>query len=159
MTTVDIVAKHLPTLDEALARFAPGEGCELLDCRDAARLAKFVTTEQLDLIGLVLPQGVIAHERDKEVLDWNAENVTKQIAEDVEFAFQKSLNKRGISASLMNEVLEMWHGLLRLPFEIPEYPQYDLPMCKAMAVYLELPNEIGEKAGDEFEFSTKADGY
>lgn len=98
-STIDLVAECLPTLDEAISRSNVKDG-GVLDGRDATRLAEFVPESRFAEIGVKLDEG-----GTHTPTEWNAENVSKQLASDVEFAFQKALDKRGISASLMSGVL------------------------------------------------------
>ncbi len=150
MATIDVVQKHIPTLEEAIRRCGVNDS-KCLDGRDASRLAEFVPADQFSKIGVSLKDGVQPEEHIPT--EWTAENVSKQLTRDVAFAFSKGLDKRGISAGCMNAVLRMWHAILQPAFEVPKYAQYGLPMCKAMAVYFELPNEIGDDDGDEYEYS------
>jgi len=152
MSTVEIIQKHLPTLDEAITRFLKLDR-SILDDRDTLRLAAFLSSDQLSKLDFAVIEGEIHNP-----LEWTADNVSKELAEDVAFAFEKALNRRGISAYLMAGVLEMWHAILQPPFDLPKYRHYGLPIAKSMAVYFELDNQIGDKNGDEFEFSTEAEG-
>lgn len=147
-TSVELVAECLPSLDEAISRSKVVEA-ELLDSRDAIRLAQFVPEGRFEEIGVQLQEGM-----NHEPLEWNAENVTRQLASDVDFAFEKGLNQRGISASLMAGVLEMWQRILDPGLVLPGYAQYGLPIAKAMAVRFNLPNRIGDDHGDERQYAS-----
>jgi hypothetical protein len=80
------------------------------------------------------------------------------------FAFEKALNKRGISAGMMFHVVKMWMWVLDEHEDLVNWPddyyaQYGLPLFKAVALRYDLPNEIGDDEGDEFVYSSEADNY
>lgn len=89
-----ISSKYLPkryvkmkTLNETITKTMP------YDDRFGSRLAKFLTEEQLEKIGF-------KYDGD-EPKEWTRENILEQLKSDVEFGFEKALDQRGISASLM----------------------------------------------------------
>lgn len=70
----------------------------------------------------------------------------------VEFGFEKALDQRGISASLMFYVVLRWNQVLEEGLEnYPEenYAMYGLPLFKATAVKYGWENPIGDDNGDE----------
>lgn len=76
----------------------------------------------------------------------------KQLEEDVRFGFEKALNQRGISASLMFECVMMWNYILEEGLEDwdeDDYGFYGLPLFKATAVKYGWDNPIGEDSGRE----------
>lgn len=77
----------MKTLDEIVNNYE--EWSVFLD----DRLAQFLTQEQLEKIGFKW--------NSDEPKEWTRENILSQLKEDVEFGFEKALDKRGISASLM----------------------------------------------------------
>lgn len=125
---------------------------ETLDGRDLNRLAQFVPKERLSEIGLSLKD---------ENAEWNhkeltRENVLEQLKSDVEFGFEKALDKRGISAGLMYEVVSMWNWILEEGLEdFDNYAQYGLPLFKATAVKYGFDNPIGEDDGNEYKYSSE----
>ena len=125
---------------------------ETLDGRDLNRLAQFVPKERLAKIGMSLKD---------ESSEWNhkeltRENVLEQLKSDVEFGFEKALDKRGISAGLMYEVVSMWNWVLEEGLEdFDNYAQYGLPLFKATAVKYGFDNPIGEDDGDEYKYSSE----
>lgn len=147
-TTLELISECLPTLDEAISRSKLIEG-GTLDGRDATRLGMFVPEERLYEIGLTVAEG-----QTHTPIEWNTENVASQLASDVDFAFTKALNKRGISASLMHDVLQMWQRILVPDLDLPDYPQYGLPVIKAIALRFNLPNRIGDDRGDEQQYKS-----
>jgi hypothetical protein len=145
------VALHLPTLDEAIKRFGDAPRC--LDNRDATRLAAWLPTSRWREIGLTIRDDadpVALAEHDASVEAWNAVVVAEQIRRDVAFGFEKALDQRGISASLMHSVVEMWLRILGIRDEFTEtYAQYGLPLFREVAVRYGLPNPIGDDTGEE----------
>lgn len=146
----------MKTLEEVLENFESNT----IDGRDAHRLAEFLKEDQLHLIGVTLKEGTDIDEYNSNVLEWNEENVMKQIANDVEFGFEKALNQRGLSAGMMTEVVLMWARILEEQSVLNQeenYAQYGLPIFKAAALAWELKNEIGDDVGNENKYSSE--GY
>lgn len=152
-STLEIVQECLPTLDQALvlANLAE-EGDNVLDRRDATRLGRFLPESRLHEVGLKVADG-----ETFKPMEWNAENVAKELTEDIEFSFSKALGKRGISASLMSSVLQMWKRVLAPNLVLPDYPQYGLPIIKAMALHFNAYNQIGDNIGNEYKYSMESD--
>lgn len=123
------------------------------DGRDLNRLADFMTVEQMQKFDLEVsnPDGWKTEELTRE-------NVLKRLESDLAFAFEKALNKRGLSAGLMYGVVKMWMWVLDehddlVNWSDGNYAQYGLPYLKAVALRYGLPNEIGDDAGDEPQYS------
>lgn len=123
------------------------------DGRDLNRLADFMTVEQMQKFDLEVsnPDGWKTEELTRE-------NVLKRLESDLAFAFEKALNKRGLSAGLMYGVVKMWMWVLDehddlVNWSDDNYAQYGLPYLKAVALRYGLPNEIGDDAGDEPQYS------
>lgn len=125
---------------------------ETLDGRDLYRLVDFLSEEQVKAMGMELVDEL----KGKHVpLEFNRENILKQLKDDVDFGFEKALNKRGISASLMFEVVQMWNWILEEGLEEFEiYAQYGLPLFKATAVKYKFHNPIGEDTGSEGKYAS-----
>jgi hypothetical protein len=124
---------------------------ETLDGRDLYRLAKFIPKEQLASFGIVLNEGEV-----HEAIPFTRENVLSQLEKDVAFGFDKALDQRGISSSLMYEVVKMWNWILEDGLEDwsdDNYAQYGLPLFKATAIKYGFPDEIEGKNGNESQFS------
>ena len=64
--------------------------------------------------------------------EWTEENVLAQLKDDVEFAIEKATNHRGISASLMNAVLQSWCIVLENGLEDTDYGWYGDKLIKAV---------------------------
>lgn len=128
---------------------------ETLDGRDLGRLAQFIPEPDLPAFNIELkPEFVGKH----VAINFTRENVLEQLKADVEFGFEKALNKRGISAGLMYEVVEMWNWILEEGLEgFEDYAQYGLPLFKATAVKYGFPNPIGDDVGDEDKYSSEGE--
>ena len=120
---------------------------DTIDGRDLNRLAKFIPESELKDFGLKLNPEYVGKHQHKE---FTKENVLIQLEKDVEFGFEKALNKRGISSSIMAEVVLMWNWILEDGLEnFDEYPMYGLPIFKATAIKYGFDNPIGEDSGSE----------
>lgn len=120
---------------------------ETIDGRDLSRLFQFIPESELKDFGLELkPNYVGKHQH----IEFTKENVLIQLEKDVDFGFEKALNKKGISSSLMAEVVMMWNWILEDGLEnFDEYPMYGLPIFKATAIKYGFENPIGEDSGSE----------
>ena len=124
-----------------------GEG-NCLDGRDLHRLSDFLPPNEWPLIGLRLQDGVDPNSVTRR--PYTEDAVREMLASDVAFGFEKALNRRGISSSLMFEVVKMWMWVLEDELQtFDEYKYYGLPLFKAAALKFGLPNEIGEDSGSE----------
>lgn len=124
-----------------------------LDGRDFNRLAKFIPYNMIKDFGMEPNEEYNNEERwNSTVVEFTRENVLKQLEEDVRFGFEKALNQRGISASLMFECVMMWNYILEEGLEDwdeDDYGFYGLPLFKATAVKYGWDNPIGEDSGRE----------
>lgn len=122
-----------------------------LDGRDFNRLAKFVPYSMIKDFGMEPNEEYDNEEKwNSTVVEFTRENVLKQLEEDVRFGFEKALNQRGISASLMFECVMMWNYILEEGLEgwsEDDYAFYGLPLFKATAVKYGWDNPIGEDSG------------
>jgi hypothetical protein len=125
-----------------------------LDGRDISRLAQFLPYEDWAHFGLSLREG--AKPEDVKPIEFTRENVLNQLRGDVAFGFEKALNQRGISSSLMWSVVSMWNWVLEdglENFSEDDYAQYGLPLFKATALKYGFPNPIGDDSGSEHKYS------
>ena len=124
-----------------------------LDGRDEQRLLCFLTIEEVEAKGYEFKEGL----RDKhETIPLTRENVLKKLENDLEFAFDKALNGRGISSALMHTVIQMWNWILQEGLAgDDEYENYGLPLFKKTALKYGFPNPIGEDEGSERKYSTE----
>lgn len=129
----------MKTLDEIVNNYE--EWSVFLD--DRFGLAQFLTQEQLEKIGFKW--------NSDEPKEWTRENILVQLKEDVEFGFEKALDRRGISASLMFAVVLRWNRVLEEGLE--DYPEDNyamyLPLFKATAEKYGWENPIGDDSGSE----------
>ena len=125
-----------------------------LQDRLGARLCDFLTEEQANLIGFQKAE-------DKEwptPKEWTRENILKQLEADIDFGFEKAINQRGISSSLMFSVVQAWNFILEEGLEDwpdEEYAQYGLPLFIATAkkYNFSIPSEITSgDTGKEFKY-------
>lgn len=145
------------TKEQVLEQIESGRKSEAFDGRDYGRLANFFEIEHIEKFGFSLGDGADASEW--KVKEWTKENILEQLRRDVEFGFEKALNKRGLSAASMHGVVRMWMWVLE-DDELDSdekseemYAQYGLPYLKAIALRYGFPNDIGDDAGDEPKYS------
>lgn len=121
-----------------------------IDGRDFVRLGQFIPEEELKDFGIsIKPEYVGKHEH----IEFTRENILIQLEKDVKFGFEKALDQRGISSSLMYEVVSMWNWILEEGLEdFDEYRAYGLPLFKATALKYGFPNEIGDDEGNESKY-------
>jgi len=133
----------MKTLEQVISAYKS----QTLDDRDLMRLAAFVPNDQLHLLGLEYKG-----EGEREVLPFTRGNVLAQLKEDVAFAFEKALDRRGISSQLMFECVRMWNWVLEEGLEdwdSDNYAMYGLPLYKATALKYGFPDEIDGYEGSE----------
>lgn len=119
-----------------------------IDGRDLTRLMQFIPESELINFGLQLKDEYIGKHKH---IEFTKENVLIQLEKDVEFGFEKALDCRGISSSLMYEVVSMWNWILEEGLEdFEDYAQYGLPLFKATAVKYGFDNPIRDDNGDEY---------
>lgn len=81
----------------------------VLDDRFGSRFIVFLTIEEMESIGFELKD---EYKKDWQPKDWNEENIIEQLKEDIEFGIEKAEDERGISSSLMFEVVKSWLKVL-----------------------------------------------
>ena len=102
----------------------------LLYDRFGKGFCSFLTTEQMAKIGFNLNDEI----KDYKPKEWTKENILKQLKEDVEFGWNKACNERGISSSLMYEVVKSWCKVLENGLEdFDEYEPYGKPLFQSVA--------------------------
>lgn len=127
-----------------------------LDGRDVKRLVSFIPVADWSKFNLAPVKGVDPATIQVEPL--TRENVLKHLASDLAFAFGKATGKRGISSSLMWDVIKMWMWVLDdelADFPDNNYPHYGLPLLKAVAVKYGLDNPIGDDEGTEDKYAPR----
>lgn len=144
------------TKEQVLAQIQAGRTTECLDARDYMRLAAWFELSELPMLGLELKDGTFADTR--EVKPWMREAFLEQLARDVAFGFEKALDRRGISSSLMFETVRLWLWILEDELFAQSdaegfYAMYGLPLFKAVAVKYGFPNPIGDDEGSEDKYN------
>lgn len=122
-----------------------------IDGRDISRLIQFIPEDEMEDFGLKLKDEF----KGKHItIPFTRDNILKQLKNDVSFGFEKALNCRGISSSLMYAVVQMWNWILEEGLEdFDEYPMYGLPLFKATALKYGFDNPIGEDKGSENKYN------
>ena len=120
---------EMKAINEILENYKEYE--TFLDDRFGARFSCFLTPEQMEKIGFSLNDEY----KDKYVpKEWTEENVVNQLKEDVLFGWEKACDERGISASLMYEVVKSWCKVLENDLQyFSDYGSYGKPLFKAVA--------------------------
>lgn len=141
----------MKTIEEILKNYEE-EWATFLDDRFGARLCQFLTEEQIESIGFSINEEYKGQHVPKE---WTRENILEQLKDDVEFGFEKALDRRGISSGLMFDVVRKWNKVLEEGLEDwdeDHYAMYGLPLFKATAVKYDWDNPIGDDEGNESEY-------
>lgn len=139
------------TKKQILDAISNGRESGSMDGRDYNRLAAFFTVEEMKVLG--------AKPTNTETfvpIEFTLENILAQLKSDLDFAFEKALNKRGLSSSAMRAVIKMWMWILEDDLQndpSDNYAMYGLPLLKAVAIKYNLPNEIGEDTGSEQKYN------
>lgn len=144
----------MKTKEQILEAVKNGRESQTLDGRDYSRLSLYFGKEDLNTFGMTLK------DPDKPWVQYELTEaaILEDLKTDLDFAFEKALDKRGLSAGMMYEVIKMWMWVLDDPLQYCEdYAQYGLPFLKKVALEYSLPNPIGEAVGDEFEYSAEAE--
>lgn len=135
---------------KTLEQIAENYKSQTLDGRDLNRLVQFIPEDMLPKFGMELND---EWKGKHQAIEFTKENVLKQLKSDVEFGFEKALNQRGISSSLMYSVVQMWNWILEEGLEdFDSYAMYGLPLFKATALKYGFENPIGDDDGDEEEY-------
>lgn len=119
--------------------------------RFGSRLAQFCTKEELRKLDIFYEESLEEFD-DSKMKPWTEENIIKQLEKDVEFGFEKALNQRSISSSLMFEVVRDWNIVLEnslKDWNPDNYAMYGLPLFKATALLYGFDNPIGDDTGTE----------
>ncbi len=101
----------------------------MIDPRDYARLIEFFPAEEWTHFGFSLQEGA-----SHTPVDWTEGNVREQLARDVLFGINKAKNERGISSSLMYEVVKTWMWIMEDDLQYHDnYHSYGLPFFREVA--------------------------
>ena len=141
----------MKTIEEILKNYEE-EWATFLEDRFGMRLCQFLTEEQMESIGFSMKE---EYKGQHVVTEWTRENILEQLKDDVEFGFEKALDRRGISSGLMFDVVRKWNKVLEEGLEDwdeDHYAMYGLPLFKATAVKYGWDNPIGDDEGNESEY-------
>lgn len=139
---------------KSLEQIASDYKSETIDGRDLTRLAQFIPFNKLADFGFKPNEGITEEIYNKDLKEFTKENVLIQLEKDVKFGFEKALRQRGISSSMMAEVVKMWNWILEEGLEdFDSYAMYGLPIFKATAVKYGFDNPIGDDTGAEEEYN------
>ncbi len=120
----------MKTIKEILDNYKDYE--VFLDDRFGDRLCPFLTIEQMKQLGFEYNDQEQANAHKPK--EWTEKNILTQLKEDVEFGWEKACDERGISSSLMYEVVKSWCKVLENEFaNFDEYAPYGKPLFKAVA--------------------------
>ena len=109
MLSLEYVKEHISEIEKT----------SFIDPRFTKRFTDFIPTDEWEKYGFRY-----AGKNEIVPREWTEENIIAQLKEDTEFAIEKATNHRGISASLMNEVLKAWCIVLENGLENTEYGWY-----------------------------------
>lgn len=143
------------TVKQIIEKVENGEmASRCVDGRDFSRLVdQYIPYEHWDTFGFGLKDENTEPPMAQEL---TRESVLENLERDLSFAFEKSIDKRGISSGLMVSVIEMWMEILEddeLQSSDDMYLYYGLPYLKAVALKYGLKNPIGEDSGSEAKYS------
>jgi hypothetical protein len=135
----------MKTREQILEAVRNGKGSQCLDGRDFSRLVEFFPISDWKNFGFQPKEGVAP-----EPKELTQKNVLEQLKSDLAFAFEKALDKRGISSSLMYKVIKMWMWVLDDSLQYhDDYAMYGLPLYRAVALKYGFLNPIGQDLGNE----------
>lgn len=138
------------TKEQILESVKSGKKSECLDGRDFGRLTTFFPISDWETLGFKPKDDKVEHAPKK----WTEKNILAQLKEDLGFAFEKALGRRGISSSFMYKVIKMWMWVLEDDLQHHlSYAMYGLPLYKAVAVKYGFENPIGNDSGSEDKYS------
>ena len=120
MLTLDYVKEHIDEI----------EYDDFCDRRFTKRLCGFLSPDDWKEFGFIYKG-----EGEFKAKEWTEENIINQLKVDLEFAIEKATNQRGISASLMYDVLRSWCKVLENGLEDTEYGWYGDKLIKAVDEY------------------------
>lgn len=121
---------------------------KFLDTRWTTRMMQFMPYEELEKYGYKLNEDFDPSTYKPK--EWTEENLMEQLKEDVDFAIEKATNHRGISASLMNNVLKSWCIVLENGLENTEYGWYGDKLIKALNEKYNLGYNMDKIFDEEF---------
>ena len=134
MLSLDYVKEHIKEFDDSL-----------IDTRFTKRFIDFLPTNEWEKFGYKYT-GI----KEYTPKEWTEENVIAQLKEDVEFGIEKATNHRGISASLMFDVVKAWCKILENGLDTSDYGWYGDTLFKAVDDYYKFGLVNEDTFNDEF---------
>lgn len=122
----------MKTIDNILENYKDYK--TFLEDRFGVRLCQFLTADQVEKIGFEFNDDEAKSSHTAE--PFTREAVLKQLKQDVNFGWRKALDERGISSSLMFDVVRKWCIVLEDGLENwdeDNYGPYGIPLFKAVA--------------------------
>lgn len=120
----------MKTVEEVLQNYKDYEVA--IEDRFGVHLCDFLTLQQMEVLGFSYNDP--EKEKTHTPKAWTEENILAQLKEDVEFGWEKACDERGISSSLMYEVVKSWCKVLENEFvDFEDYGPYGKPLFKAVA--------------------------
>lgn len=120
----------MKTIEQIIENYSDYE--TFLDDRFGRRFCDFLTPEQAEMIGWKMGTDGVKYTPKP----WIKENILEQLKNDVEFGWEKACGERGISSSLMFDVVLKWCRILEDGLEHWDennYDPYGKPLFKAVA--------------------------
>lgn len=120
----------MKTIEQIIENYSDYE--TFIDDRFGRRFCDFLTPEQAEMIGWKVDTDGVKYTPKP----WTKENVLEQLKDDVEFGWEKACGERGISSSLMFDVVLKWCRILEDGLEHWDenhYAPYGKPLFKAVA--------------------------
>lgn len=99
------------------------------DGRDVGRFLNFVPHTEWEQFGGSLEEG----SEPPTPREWTEENVRKQLADDIQFGWEKAYYGRGLSAPAMVACIELWTIILDKHMVCSEYRDYGKEYIKSVA--------------------------
>ena len=122
----------MKTIDDILENYKYYE--TFLEDRFGSRLCQFLTADQVEKIGFKFKSSEARSSHTAK--PFTREAVLEQLKRDVNFGWEKALNGRGISSSLMFDVVLKWCVVLEDGLETwdeENYEPYGIPLFNAVA--------------------------
>lgn len=123
MLTIDYVKEHIDEIEQD----------EFMDRRFTKRFIDYLPVEEWERFGFEYKG-----EDNFVPKTWTEENIKAELKDDLKFAIEKALGHRGISASLMYDVLKSWCIILENGLEKTGYGWYGDKLIKAIDEYYEF---------------------
>ena len=138
MLSLEYIKEHIKDIEQD----------KFLDTRWTKRILDFLPYEEWEKYGFKPSENFDPSTYKPK--EWTEENLMDQLKKDVDFAIDKATNHRGISASLMNDVLRSWCIVLENGLENTEYGWYGDKLIKALNEKYNLGYNMDEIFDEDF---------